>query len=127
MSGWIGSNYLSMTRLIKIAIIHIPDELNGKLTEFQQHKLELLIIIVQLFHSFTSRMMKPHIQESDIVMSHEQIKLFLSIVLRFSLMTDDNKESEQKNPTHRKTQEKGRGHQRIERILIKILQRRIPL
>ena len=94
-AGWVGVNHLASCRLLKISFSHVRsqlfpngDEITNNSNEILNlHILDLMEAIVQTFHSMVSRMMQLNIEENDVFVLREHIKLFLSLLLMLSSVT----------------------------------------
>ena len=89
-SGWIGVNYVSVARIIKICFSHLNYSGHINMSEEMACEFKLMSLIIQLCHCITARMMKPNLLDHDITLTLETIKLFLSIVLKLSLFQNED-------------------------------------
>ena len=92
--GWTGANQLSSARLLKVGFSHVrellpPAAIND--VGFME-KYDVLEALLQVFHAMSARVMQPNSSSVSCEEIDNYVKLFLSIVLRFSQLTESGKE-----------------------------------
>ena len=89
LSGWRGVNHIASTRLFKLGFCHVRSIIWVKDGDKKlQHSLDVFELLVQVFQAMVSQLMHPFNVEPRAECIHKYVKLFLSISIRFSNLTN---------------------------------------